>query len=233
MGAGPDATRLHMSAVALHLLGRLNEAEANAREALALLATAGDDEPALAALLSDLGAIIDSSGRYVDAELLHRRAGALLVSKAPGIGFDHQRVRSARGLAANLRAQDRNREAHAILMPALAYAEQLLGPDDPDTLSIMVDLGAVCEPLGRTAEAEDLYRQVLARLDLSWPARSAEVAAVAASLSDVLDAVGKVGEAGVMARRAVEAAARSISDPWAGVLQPSRLAELVVAAHPG
>ena len=225
--------RLHAVAVALHVLGRLREAETGARQALARLTEdPGADGAALAAVTSDLAAILDSSGQHPQAEILHRRAGGLLVSLPPGGAGDRLRVRCARGLAANLRAQSRHGEAPGVLVPALGYAEQLLGPDDPDTLATMVDLAAVCVRLGWSVAAERLFRQALARLEVNWAANPSEVAAVTASLSAVLETTGKPEEAAALARSALVTAARTVSERPAGLVPATRLAELVTAPAP-
>jgi tetratricopeptide (TPR) repeat protein len=220
--------RLQLSAVALHLLGRLREAEVDAQRALAQVAGT-EGAAAQAELLSDLAAILDSAGRYTEAEALHRRAGSLLVSLPVRGPHDHQRMRCARCLAGNVRAQGRDQEAFDILVPALASAEQLLGPDDPETLATMVDLAEVCARLKRPVEAERLYWQVLVRAELCWPEMTAEVAAVAARLSLLLEANSKPVQAVELARRAVAAAAAMSADPPGTGMRSLRLAELVLA----
>lgn len=225
-GVPSEGDRFLVSAVALHVLGRLREAEIAARRALALF----ENPPAVASLRAaaccELAVILDGKARYEDAEPFHRRAGELLVTLSPGSGFDHTRLRCARALAANLAAQGRLLEAHDILVPALAYAQQLLGTDDADTSATLVDLAATCDGLGRTGEAEVFYRDALAAFEVAWPADVLRVAVVAARLSRILDAAGRTGEGAAMVDRAVAAAATMAPDGGAA----TRLAEMVTAS---
>ena len=142
------AGRLQQSAASLQHLRRWAEAEALAGRASSLLA-ALPDAPALGRTCQALAGTLDDLGDHVRAEVLYRRAGAILSAVPTGGVDDPLRIRCARGLAANLRRQDRDAEAAAILVAALALAEQLLGPSDVDTLATMTSLGLLWEGLGR------------------------------------------------------------------------------------
>ena len=185
-GPTEHADRLQRTAAGLQARRRWAEAEALAGRAVALLAGEPDAPPlgrvcqALAGTLDDLG---DRSG----AEVLYRRAGGIFSALPTGGPEDSMRIRCARGLAANLRLQGRPSEADAILVAALALAEQLLGPSDTDTLATMTALGRVWEGLGRLEEAEDLYRQALARSE-SAPGDDLDgVAGMSAALAGLLE----------------------------------------------
>ena len=148
-----QAGRLQRSAADLQARRRWAEAEALAGRASALLAQQ-PDAPALGRACQDLAGTFDDLGDHIRAEALYRRAGAILSTLAPGGTQDVIRIRCARGLAANLRIQRRAWEADAILVAALALAEQLLGPGHEDTLATMAGLGLLWEGLGRGDEAE-------------------------------------------------------------------------------
>lgn len=170
-GARPDtpteqAGRLQRSAAELQARRRWAEAEALAGRAAALLASQ-PDEPAVGRTCQDLAGTFDDLGDHRRAEALYRRAGAILSAAPTGGPDDLVRIRCARGLAANLRMQQRGDEAGAILVAALALAEQLLGPTHSDTLATMAGLGMLWEGLGRLDEAEELYRQALVRAELA------------------------------------------------------------------
>lgn len=194
-----QAGRLQRSAALLHARRRWAEAEALAGRASALLA-AQPDGPALGLACQDLAGTFDDLGDHARAEVLYRRAGAILAAQPPGATGDPHgatagphdvaRVRCARGLAANLRIQRRSGEAHAILVAALALAEQLLGPSDEETLSTMAALGLLWEGLGRIEEAEEIYRQALARAEAAAGADPDEVAGIAAALAGLLERRG-------------------------------------------
>ena len=184
-----QAGRLQRSAATLQHLRRWAEAEALAARASSLLA-GQPDAPLLGRTCHALAGTVDDLGDHVRAEALYRRAGAIFSAQPTGGPDDILRIRCARGLAANLRLQHRSQEAGAILMAALALAEQLLGPSDVDTLATMTSLGTMCEALGRMEEAEDLYRQALVRAEASPGSDPDQVAGIAAALAGLLERRG-------------------------------------------
>ena len=181
-----QAGRLQRSAATLQSRRRWAEAEALAARASTLL-DGQRDTPDLASTCQDLAGTFDDLGNHGPAEALYRRAGAILSAQPPGGPDDIARIRCARGLAANLRLQRRGPEADAILVAAVALAEQLLGPCNEETLSTMAGLGLLWEGLGRVEEAEDIYRQALVRAESAAGAEPDEVAGIAAALSGLLE----------------------------------------------
>ena len=184
--AAEQAGRLQRSAAELQTRRRWAEAEALAGRASSLLA-AQPDAPALGRTCQALAGTFDDLGKHAQAEALYRRAGAILSLMPTGGADDLMRVRCARGLAANLRMQNRGEEADAILVSALALAEQLLGPTDVDTLATMTGLGLLWEGFGRVDEAEELYRQALIRAEVAAGSEPDEVAGIAAALAGLLE----------------------------------------------
>src|SRR5688500_5648263 len=134
---GPDrandpveqAERLPRSAAQLQTRRRWAEAEALAGRASSLLSGEADT-PAGGRTCQALAGTLDDLGDHVGAEALYRRAGAILAALPQGGSDDALRIRCARGLAANLRRQQRNDEARPILLAALALSELLLGPSN-------------------------------------------------------------------------------------------------------
>jgi tetratricopeptide (TPR) repeat protein len=187
--AGPpteQADHLQRTAALLHARRRCAEAEALARRACSLLAKQ-PDAPQLGRICHALAGTLDDLGDRARAEALYRRAGVIFSTLPTGNADDVIRIRCARGLATNLRLQQREKEADAILVSALALAEQLLGPSDTDTLATMTALGRLWEGLGRLEEAEDLYRQALARSE-SAPGDDLDgVAGMSAALAGLLE----------------------------------------------
>jgi tetratricopeptide (TPR) repeat protein len=184
--ASEQAGRLQRSAAGLHARRRWAEAEALAARASTLL-DAEPDAPGLWRTCQDLAGTFDDLGNHARAEALYRRAGAILSLQPPGGPHDVARISCARGLAANLRIQHRGPEADAILVAALALAEQLLGPCNEETLSTMTGLGMLWEGLGRVEEAEEIYRQALVRAESVAGAEPDEVAGIAAALAGLLE----------------------------------------------
>lgn len=187
--AGPpteQADHLQRTAALLHVRRRCAEAEALAGRALSLL-VGQPDTPQVGRLCHALAGTLDDLGDRAGAEALYRRAGAIFSRVPTGSADDVMRVRCARGLATNLRLQQREREADAILVSALALAEQLLGPSDTDTLATMTALGRLWEGLGRLEEAEDLFRQALARSESTPGADLDGVAGMSAALAGLIE----------------------------------------------
>ena len=185
-GPTEHADRLQRTAAGLHARRRWAEAEALAGRALSLLA-GEPDAPQLGRICNALAGTFDDLGDRARAEALYRRAGTIFSTQPPGSADDFMRIRCARGLAANLRLQQRGNEADAILVSALALAEQLLGPSEMDTLATMTALGRLWEGLGRLEEAEDLYRQALARSESAPGADLDGVAGMTAALAGLLE----------------------------------------------
>jgi tetratricopeptide (TPR) repeat protein len=185
-GPTEQADRLQRTAAALHARRRWAEAEALAGRAFSLLA-GEPDAPPLGRVCQALAGTLDDLGDRAGAETLYRRAGGIFSSVPTGGPDDSVRIRCARGLAANLRLQERGREADAILVAALALAEQLLGPSDTDTLATMAALGRLWEGFGRLDEAEDLYRQALARSETGAGDDLDGVAGVTAALAGLIE----------------------------------------------
>ena len=184
--AAEQASRLQRSAATLQHLRQWAEAEALASRASSLLA-GQPDGPALGRTCQELAGTFDDLGHHAQAETLYRRAGSILSGLPTGGADDTRRIRCARGLAANLHLQHRGEEAIAILVGALALAEQLLGRAHVDTLATMTSLGRVCEGLGRVDEAEELYRQALFRAEATPGAEPEQVAGIAAALAGLLE----------------------------------------------
>lgn len=185
-GPTEQADHLQRTAAALHARRRWAEAEALAARAFSLLAEE-PDAVQLGRICHALAGTLDDLGDRSRAENLYRRAGSIFSALPTGSADDVMRIRCARGLAANLRLQQRWKEADAILVSALALAEQLLGPSDTDTLATMTALGRLWEGIGRLEEAEDLYRQALARSE-SAPGDDLDgVAGMSAALAGLLE----------------------------------------------
>ncbi|HEX3622853.1 MAG TPA: tetratricopeptide repeat protein [Acidimicrobiales bacterium] len=183
---GEQAGQLQRCAAALQSRRRWAEAEAVAGRASALVEHE-PDAPALGRTLQALAGTLDDLGAHGRAETLYRRAATILSALPPEGPDDAVRIRCARGLAGNLRMQSRYDEADVILTAALALSEQLLGPSDVDTVATLTALGLVCEDRRRPEEAEELYRQALARAEGGAGCDPDEVAGIAAALSGLLE----------------------------------------------
>lgn len=104
-----------------------------------------------ARLAHGLALIVDDLGAFVAAEALHRRA-AVLLTLHQGPSMNRLRVEWACSLSANLAAQRRSGEAEAVLLAALALAEALLGPHDPQTAITRWHLRELWVSVGATSD---------------------------------------------------------------------------------
>jgi serine/threonine protein kinase/tetratricopeptide (TPR) repeat protein len=159
--------------------GKQADAEAEYRKALAIEQKLANDNPAVAAFLSNeagshinLGNLLMNTGRQADAEAEYRKTLAIdqkLVDGNPTVtSYRHSLAAGRYNLGNLLRNMDRPAEAEAEYRQALAI-EQKLADDDPAVTAFRSLLAACHNGLGgllwnrgKPAEAEVEYRQALA-----------------------------------------------------------------------
>lgn len=141
--------------------GRWRDAEALLRPALTAVETmlpAGDWLHA--ALLNDLGAVLENLGQAAAAEGLHRRALAI---REASLGPGHADVaRSREALAVALSAQGRHGAAEDLLRQALADKQAALGADHPSVAISLYNLAVQLCGRREWAAALPLLRRCLA-----------------------------------------------------------------------
>lgn len=151
--------------------GRLEDAVAEYRAALAL-------RPDHAALHANLGALLQDLGRFAEAEVCHRRAIELdprAVAPHSNLGVSLQRLgRHAEAVACFRQAlalEPARAEIHSNLANALKDLGQLAEAEAayrkaielrPELGDLHSNLGVVLQDLGRAAEAEASFRRALA-----------------------------------------------------------------------
>jgi len=140
---------------------RLDDAVVELEQAVALNREAlGQGHPAVAASLSNLGAVRMAQGRYADAEALTREAVALWEA---ALGVDHPKLANSLNRLGNvLGRRGEFAEASAAYRRALSILEDGLGPDHPDIAAILNNLGTTVLSQGDAAEAERLFERALA-----------------------------------------------------------------------
>lgn len=181
--------------------GRLDDAEAGARRALALAEErlpAGD--PLIAEALNELGVIHKFQGRYDDAEPLYRRALALAESA--------DMLDDAATLYHNLGGLAHARGDHATGEPlarrSVELREATLGREHPTTAADRAAWGALLEGLDRLTEAEQAYREALAVFEATLGPGSLEAASALTALGGVLHQRAHLDDAERAYRRALE-----------------------------
>jgi non-specific serine/threonine protein kinase/serine/threonine-protein kinase len=99
--------------------------------------------------------------------------------------------------------QEKYAEAEALLRPALEATEKVLGPDHPNTIILVSNLGSAIRQLGRNDEARPYYERVLAtHLKLNGPEHYMSVAAES-NLALLLRDAGDIAAAEKHARLSV------------------------------
>ena len=135
-------TDLNRQAMGLQKNGRLAEAEALLRQALAgAQQTLGSDHPDTAGAMNNLATVLESEGSYGEAESLFRRSLEICEKK-----FGPSDLRTAMALdnlAGVLEARGDLANAEALLRRALSIAERSPRPDDAASQVIREDLNSL------------------------------------------------------------------------------------------
>jgi len=132
--------------------GRRDEAEQAFKQSLAILEANAPRGPLMARVLTDLGHLYQSGGRYSEAEALYQRA--LPMAEAV-FGRTHRNVDTIRFLLAKVYAeQGRYGEAETLY-------RQLLLAEEPSGGQVLRELAHLYEVQGAYAEAEPLRRRLV------------------------------------------------------------------------
>ncbi|KAI9766019.1 MAG: hypothetical protein M1840_007026, partial [Geoglossum simile] len=86
--------------------------------------------------------------------------------------------------------------------------EKVLGPEHPDTLTSVSDLGSVLESLGRYEEAEAMHRRALEGYEKVLGPEHPDTLTSVSNLGSVLESLGRYEEAEAMHRRDLEGSER-------------------------
>ena len=139
------AVELNNLAEANRRLGRLDEAEALYKRAIALDEKAGPENAAgLATSLNNLALVYRAQRRPEEAAELHERSLALLERS---LGPNHPDVaRGLNNLATLYRTQGQPERARPLQERAVEIADSTLGPQHPDTRQLRRNLAALDKP---------------------------------------------------------------------------------------
>lgn len=207
------AALLSRLAVTLSNSARPAQAEAPAREALAL-AEAEGDEAAIADALNTLGIVLQALARYDDAQAALERSLALRLR----LHGERSDVVAAvlHNQALVQRGRGRPAEAEQLLRRALAVKQAVLPPTHPSRLASLESLGRVLNELRRFDEAEAVLLQVLDLRRQLYGNDNEKMASAHNELANVLHDRGRIAEALPHYREAVRigqasGAAQSVS----------------------
>jgi len=180
--------------------GRLGDAEALARRALARAEAAfPDGDHLVAEALNVLGMIHKFQGRYAEAQPLYQRALAL----AGALGDVEAEAALLHNLGGLCHARGDFAGGEPVARRAVELREAYLGADHPTTAADREAWGALLEGLGRVTEAEQAYRASLAAFEAHQGPQSLEAASSLAALGSVQHAQGRLDEALASYRRAL------------------------------
>ncbi|MBX7079324.1 MAG: serine/threonine-protein kinase [Nannocystaceae bacterium] len=195
--------QLGRNAALLAELGRFDEAQRSATEALAAAGERlGEHHPATADLRRTLAAVYGHQRRWADAEPLLTSA---LADTRAAFGDRHPRVATLEHQLANaLRNRGEHDRALALYRHALAIREAALPADHPKLSDSANTLAVALMDLGRAAESLPLYERALAIRRRAFGERHPQVAMVLSNRAIALAQLGRAEQAEADLREALE-----------------------------
>ncbi|KAL9114581.1 MAG: hypothetical protein Q9187_007434, partial [Circinaria calcarea] len=153
-------------------------------------------------------AILDSQGKYEEAEAIFRRT-VILKQKILGME-DPATLATMTNLTSPLNKQGKYKEAEVITRQTLALREKNLGMEHPDTLISMNNLAATLDYQGKYEEAEAMNRRTLVLREKLLKTEHPDTLMSMNNLVLVLKKQGKYGEAEAMGRRTLESTEKNL-----------------------
>lgn len=196
------AAEVNLRVVELWRAGQFRQAEALARESLAIRERIlGSEDPVVAESLMNLGAQLEGQAKYADARRLYERSLAI---RERALGPDHRDVASSlNNLAGVLRALGDYERAKPLFERALAIVEKVLGRDHPDVALSLGNLAGLLKVQGDFATARPLYERAIEILERAWGKDHREVAGMVNNLATLLQKQGKLAEAQALFERSL------------------------------
>src|SRR5215471_7291936 len=181
-----EALRSHDAAMEACEGGRVDEAERLFRRALALFEQVdGGEHLDAAAVLGDLGAVLEDRCDYLAAEECYVRAATITeaIEVESKIYTDDEdvarlRLRSLDNLGRIHRTQGRYAQAEPVIRRALNFAELTFGAESLEVSGALNNLGMFGKFAGRFDEASDCYRRALAILEKHYGEDCPEAASI-------------------------------------------------------
>ena len=209
LDATDRAAALHDAGMTLHDGGRLREARASCRKALALFERhSGRSHPDVANVLLELAAIARELGDYGEGLRDARRALAILAPRRGDMVFDQLRVQALGRIGELHVARGEYELAEAPLRRAVNIAKQELGEDELATA--MNGLAVVYKYTSRFNEAGRLYRSALAITKRTQGPNACAVASILHNLGGLEHSRGRFAKGEPFARRSVAIRERAL-----------------------
>jgi tetratricopeptide (TPR) repeat protein len=190
----------------LHSLGRLPEAEVEARGALAYLRRAGGNANVLALGLANLGNVLRDRGELDEAEQVFRESVAL--SRRLHGPLDQQALHSEIYLARTLIARGEPAAAESMLRADLSGLQRIHGGDHPATGEALRELGHALIALRRYPEAAACLERALGVFRRFLDERHTMLARVRVHQAELELERGEAAKAVAIARDALDRFAR-------------------------
>lgn len=191
-GAQEVASRVELALLRAEQ-GRLEEAEALAREAMSRSPRAWEPREAL-------GRVLTERGRYDDAVAALE---PVLAARRREPGAPDRQAAVASALAAAHFYAGRYAEARRLNEEALELRRQAYGERHPQVAAVLIDLGAIAFDTGRYAQAEPYFRQALERYEKWYGESHPETGSALTMLGRDLLYQKKNGEARRLLERAL------------------------------
>jgi eukaryotic-like serine/threonine-protein kinase len=195
---------IHFLGLTLWHEGKLPEAEACQREALAIARKRFGDESAEASgPLNDLALVLLSQGKYAEAEEMYREA---LATRQKFLGNGDEQVGwSLFLLGRTLHEEGRLAEGESFIRKAQVIFRNLHGPKHPNVALMLAMLGDVLQQEGKLTEAESSLHEAVAMQKELLPKNHPDMLMAVNHLADVLEQQGKLDEAVALYRQAADA----------------------------
>jgi tetratricopeptide (TPR) repeat protein len=183
--------------------GRHSIAYQHCSESLALLdSNFGPEHPSTLNSMMNLGLVLQSQGKYEEAEEMHRRVSEVMEKV---LGLEHPNtLTSMNNLAVLLANQGRYDKAEEIHRRVLEVKEKVLGPEHPSTLESINKLGLVLRNQGKYEEAEEIHGPALVVMEKVLGPEHPTTLTSTDNFGLVIQCQGKYEEAEEMHRRVSE-----------------------------
>jgi len=130
----------------------------------------GPDNPSTLLSQHHLSAVLDDQGRFAEAEKLEKETLAI---RRRVLGPEHPDTlrsmnnlastieRESRGLPDGAKKEGRQREVEELQREVLSIRRRVLGPEHPDTIASLLNLGSTLDSEGRFSDAEKLQTETI------------------------------------------------------------------------
>ena len=205
------ANQLNAKAVALHRVGKTQEAIGYAGQALTIRREVlGEKHSAYAQSLNNLAVFYEAQGNYAKAEPLHWQAMAI---RKEVLGEKHpDYALSLNNLAALYEAQGNYAKAEPLFRQALEIRKEVLGEKHPDYALSLNNLAAFYVAQGNYANAEPLFRQALEIHKEVLGEKHPDYAVSLNNLAFLYDSQGNYTKAEPLYRQALEICQRVLGE---------------------